>query len=299
MKTSVGYSVILNIVIVFIVIIFGTIAMCLSYYRAFKVSNAITLSVEKYEGYNKYSEIEIINKLSSLGYGSSSVKCSETRGSCSLVKSGTNSTQYSEGQMGYCVYACPGNDYVNYKITTNMLLNIPVIHDILNIPVESNTRKIYGFNDLTEPKVDNLEGTYYISTTLSESLNPKYYIHVYYILKDNGTRLVTYLDHLTENTTWEISKWKDTDFYLIKSVFSDKYMSLDVNNSNVVIWEYLDPESHLEFLWRFEKYDGYYRIINAYNGKALYGGTKNENHVYIGTSDSNDIYTWFNLERIS
>lgn len=307
MKTSIGYSVILNIVIVFIVIIFGAIAMCLSYYKAFKVSNSITLSIEKYEGYNVLAENEIIRNLSALGYGSTPVKCSNTRGSCTLVKSGENSIQYSEGQMGYCVYECQSkNNHYSYKTTTNMLLNIPVIHNILNLPVESNTRKLYGFNDLPDPlQGDEIpEGTYYIST----GLNPNRYIHVYLVGTENGTGLVTYLDHLTINTTWNFKKWKNTNRYLIKSVYTGKYVDLsgdggDLSNAKVEIWDYLNPEEdgHEDFLWYLEKQEGeYYRIINAYTGKALH--IKDEidaNTIFLDTSYGNNKSTWFKFERVN
>lgn len=309
MKASIGYSVILNIVIVFIVIIFGAIAMCLSYYKAFKVSNSITLSIEKYEGYNVLAENEIIKNLSALGYGSTPIKCSNTRGSCTLVKSGENSIQYSEGQMGYCVYECQSKDnHYNYKTTTNMLLNIPVIHDILNLPVESNSRKLYGFNDLKPPKTEDdnqiSEGVYYIAT----GLNPNRYLHVYLIGTENGTRIVTYLDHLTINTTWKISKWGDTNYYLIQSVYTGKYLNLsgdggDLSNANVEIWDLLNPDAsdHKDFLWYFEKQEGdYYRIVNAYTNKGLHiEGAVDQNSTFIDTSYDTDIVTWFKFEKIS
>ena len=309
MKTSIGYSVILNIVIVFIVIIFGAIAMCLSYYKAFKVSNSITLSIEKYEGYNVLAENEIIRNLSALGYGSTPVKCSNTRGSCTLVKSGENSIQYSEGQMGYCVYECQSkNNHYSYKTTTNMLLNIPIIHDILNLPVESNTRKLYGFNDLKPPgekEDDQLpNGTYYIAT----GLNPNRYLHLYWKGTTNGTRIVTYLDHLTENTTWKLIKWSDDKHYLIMSDYAGRYLELDgdygdLSNANVQIWDFFDPSDpiHRDFLWYLEKQEGdYYRIVNARTNKALHiVGSVDANEVYIDTSFDTGIATWFKFEKIS
>ena len=63
MKESVGYTATLNIVIVFIVIIFAIFAMALSYYKAYKVSNKIIESIEKNEGYNYLAEAEIKTKL--------------------------------------------------------------------------------------------------------------------------------------------------------------------------------------------------------------------------------------------
>ena len=198
MKTSVGYTVILNIVIIFIVIVFGVIAMCLSYYRSFKVSNVITHSIEKYEGYNYLAENEIVSKISALGYGSTSVKCPQTRSSCTLVKSGENSIQYSEGKLGYCVYECPLNDdQYYYKTTTNMLMNIPFINNILNIPVESNSRKLYGFSELSSTEQESLcvpqkGGSNYSIGDQFKCQNVderNEYSGIWYLLEDNATTI--------------------------------------------------------------------------------------------------------------
>lgn len=156
MKESIGYTATLNIVIIFITVIFAIFAMSLSYYRAYKVSNKITESIEKYEGYNYLAEAEIRTKLTSLGYNFSSVSCRQKLGECSLyspvygdnVDDSIKVSKYS-GELGYCVYACPTNktNYVKYKVTTNMMWNIPIINDVLNIPVETKTRELYGFWD--------------------------------------------------------------------------------------------------------------------------------------------------------
>lgn len=145
MKQSIGYTLSLNIAIIFIAIIFGIIFMGLSYYKAYKVGNTITSSIEKYEGYNKLAETEITSKLTNLGYNMTSINCRGVSG-CTLVNKNTTGTSYANGEHGYCVYECPDeNDYMHYKITTNMLLNIPYINSILNYPVENNTVKMYTF----------------------------------------------------------------------------------------------------------------------------------------------------------
>lgn len=189
MKESVGYTVTLNIIIMFLIIIFAFISAALIYFKSNKVGNIITDSIEKYEGYNALAESEISMKLSSVGYNVKKINCADTvksssESTCNLVKS-TNAygqfancinnikinistvervkmmldcrnkylslsssndiVQYSEGKSGYCVYLCNEGDYYYYKIRTNMMLNIPIIDQILDIPIFSNTNRLYDF----------------------------------------------------------------------------------------------------------------------------------------------------------
>jgi len=162
MKESVGYTVTLNIMIVFITIVVAFLCAALIYFKSNKVSNVITTSIEKYEGYNTSSINEINMNLSSLGYNSMSINCDSTvtdkgarriqalnnshnvdaDGLCKLV-----SNSNGQGSRGYCVYLCMENvDYYYYKIRTNMMINIPIINDLLNIPVYSNTNRLYNFD---------------------------------------------------------------------------------------------------------------------------------------------------------
>ena len=59
MKESIGYTVSLNIMIVFITIIVAFLCAALIYFKSNKVSNIITSGIEKYEGYNDTSIKEI------------------------------------------------------------------------------------------------------------------------------------------------------------------------------------------------------------------------------------------------
>ena len=191
MKQSIGYTLSLNIAITFIIIVFAFIAMALSYYRAFKVSKVITAAIEKNEGYTFDTEKEIINKLSSIGYNMTKVNCPKERNSCKLTGYGY---KYSQGQAGYCVYLCEEDGgYYRYKTTTNMMLNIPIINRITNIPVEINTNKMYGYDidrskhEQEEPETPKLcelqEGN-------SQEIGSKYVCHLdtdrtFYVLENN------------------------------------------------------------------------------------------------------------------
>lgn len=148
MKESVGYTVTLNIAIVFIVIVFAFISFALIYYKANKVNKVITNSIEKYEGYNSLSEKEILEKLNSIGYSRKSINCKKEVNNCNLMEV-SDSLFNGAGARGYCIYYCEENtNYYYYKIRTNMNLNIPIINDIVNVPVYSNTILLYNFSNL-------------------------------------------------------------------------------------------------------------------------------------------------------
>ena len=144
MKESIGFTVSLNIMIVFITVVIAFLCASLIYFKSHKVSNIITSAIEKYEGYNVNSEREINLNLSSLGYGSHNISCgpiSDTElqevENCSLEENGIN---------GYCVYKCTDNtDYYYYKIRTNMMINIPIINNVLDVPIWTTTNRLYDF----------------------------------------------------------------------------------------------------------------------------------------------------------
>lgn len=158
MKESVGYTVTLNIIIIFLVVIFTFLSATLIYFKSNKISNNITNSIEKYEGYNNLSEEEILIKLSSIGYNVNKINCSDTVKAsnknstvCNLVKNDrSKEINSAEGSNGYCVYLCDEGDYYYYKIRTNMMLNIPIINNLLNIPIFSNTNRLYDFEEILD-----------------------------------------------------------------------------------------------------------------------------------------------------
>ena len=164
MKESVGYTVTLNIMIVFIAIIVAFLCAALIYFKSNKVSNIITTAIEKYEGYNVTAINEINMNLTSIGYNKKQINCAATiedKGAksqkpaddrsprlCNLVNPGNVGSSENAGQNGYCVYECKeeNDEYYFYKIKTNMMLTIPIIHSLLDIPVYSNTNRLYSFN---------------------------------------------------------------------------------------------------------------------------------------------------------
>ena len=166
MKESIGYTVSLNIMIVFITIIVAFLCAALIYYKSNKVSNVITSGIEKYEGYDDVAIEEIGRKLTSIGYGSKAIYCdaevvdngafnSVGQHKCDLIQK-----ENSQGERGYCVYVCYEEnkfatkagkkvytgEYYYYKIRTNMMVDVPLVDDVLNIPIYSNTNRLYNFD---------------------------------------------------------------------------------------------------------------------------------------------------------
>ena len=150
MKESVGYTVTLNIVITFIIIVFAFLSAALIYFKSNKVSNVITDTIQKYEGHNSYAQNEINTKLTSIGYNRKQVDCGDYYnriGTKEKLNCVVNSL--SDGSDGYCVFVCRemynGEYYYYYKISTNLMFNVPIINDLLYIPIFSNTSRLYDF----------------------------------------------------------------------------------------------------------------------------------------------------------
>ena len=144
MKESIGYSVTIKIVIVFVIIIFAFLSAALIYFKSNKVSSMITSTIEKHSGYNDISKNEISARLTSIGYNKKKLNsCNDIEG-CKLL---------DHNEDGYCVYLCvePAGsaenceDYYYYKIKTNMMLSMPIINDVLDVPIFSNTNRLYNF----------------------------------------------------------------------------------------------------------------------------------------------------------
>ena len=145
MKESVGYTVTLNLVIVFIAIIFTFLSAALIYFKSNKVTNIVVNSLEKYEGYNSLSEKDITLNLSSIGYQSKAINCKTT------IRSGSETCNIipgMNGKKGYCIYECnESSEYYYYRVRINMMMNIPIINNILDIPIYSNTNRLYDFEN--------------------------------------------------------------------------------------------------------------------------------------------------------
>lgn len=146
MKESIGGTASLNIALAFISIVFAFLAAALSYYKAFKVNNIITNSIEKYEGYNSLSIKEINEKLSSIGYQKYNVDCSENK-----IFNGKEYSLITDDNLvnssvvsGICVYfSGVTDDSYQYGVTTYMTINLPIVSEFIKIPINTVTSETY------------------------------------------------------------------------------------------------------------------------------------------------------------
>lgn len=141
MRESIASTFLYNIIIIFIVLAFVFLAATLSYSKAFKVNSRIVNSIEKFEGYNRLSATEIDLVLQSIGYRRGPLQCKRRDGK-EAMDNITNNFQY-------CVYYYPndGNEKrYSYGIVTFMYIDIPIIRDIIKIPIYTRTDRLYRFD---------------------------------------------------------------------------------------------------------------------------------------------------------
>ena len=66
MREGIGSVFLYNMIILFIIIVFGLISATISYYKAFKVNERILSTIEKFEGHNDLAKAEIDDYLISI-----------------------------------------------------------------------------------------------------------------------------------------------------------------------------------------------------------------------------------------
>ena len=152
MREGIGSVFLYNIIIIFIVITFGFLSASLSYMKAFKVNGKIANSLEKYEGFNSFSNAEITETLSTIGYRYGESNCKKRN------HNGKEYIAVNEKLKGdteiihdYCIYEyTKGNDFKNgyftYGIVTYIYIDIPVLGGLFKIPVYSETESIFKFS---------------------------------------------------------------------------------------------------------------------------------------------------------
>lgn len=140
MKQGIGMSVTINIIAIFIVITFAFLIMTLNYYKSYKVNNYVSESIEKYEGYNDLAIKDIDKKLDILGYVRNNKNCpTRPKGYGQNLTSDTS----------YCVYEKKDSstNTKKYTVITYLNMQIPIINQVLNLPVKTTTKAIYNFSE--------------------------------------------------------------------------------------------------------------------------------------------------------
>lgn len=140
MKAATGNAMLMNIIIVFLVVVLGVLVTSITYTKAFRVKNRIVEVIENYDGdFNNYEDdirSNITTNLTNVGYRLKGTS------SCKTLSDGT--TSYKEGNdYYYCVYKYNTGRGFYYKVVTYMYLDLPVINQILNIPVYGETKVFY------------------------------------------------------------------------------------------------------------------------------------------------------------
>lgn len=153
MRESISYSFLLNTIILFIFICFAVIMGIFSYYRAFRANTIIINSIEKYEGFNCLAQEEAARKLSTLSY---STPFRANNRSDNIGELLTNSSEYNN--LGYSVIYYDLNDRnYQYGVFTYMYMDLPIINQIMRIPLYSKTKVLYEFRELTNKVPDEIK----------------------------------------------------------------------------------------------------------------------------------------------
>lgn len=151
MNQSIGNVALYNIIVVFLVITFSFLAGTISYSKAFRVNSKIINAVEEYEGYNTLSSTAIDKALGNIGYR---LTTSSNKSSC--PKRGNSDAYQKIGdKYAYCIYEFADADgYYHWGVTTYIFLDIPVVGDMIEIPIYSTSDSYYRF-PLVAPSTDD------------------------------------------------------------------------------------------------------------------------------------------------
>jgi len=146
MKKAIGGVYVYNLVIIFLLIMFGFLMASYSYSKAFRVSKSVTNIIENYSGYagtSSATQTKIDQYLNSIGYNKPTVSVN----SCPVK----NSKKADWAVSGLCIYKMnvmkdkDKNDlYVTYGVVSYMAIDLPLI-ELIKIPVYGETEKIYVF----------------------------------------------------------------------------------------------------------------------------------------------------------
>lgn len=142
MREAIGGTWIFTIVIVFIVLFSGYLAISVNYSKAFKVKNQILTIIEQKEGLDKNAQSEIETYLNGVGYAVYG-KCDKTE--TGMVQN-TNHTGYK-----YCVSKRKSGsgtlERTYYRVRVWFRLDLPIFGNLFTFPVTGETKAVYYAND--------------------------------------------------------------------------------------------------------------------------------------------------------
>ena len=147
MKESIGGSLLLNLVIIFIGLVTVFFVSILSYSKAYRVKNRIIEIIEKHEKYDSNVSLTVNPDLKNMGYNASNpTRCDNIRER--LITEKYDESILSENKnnnYNYCVYKVDNNamNGYYYVVVTFIRFEVPIIGDVLTFPVYGET-KILG-----------------------------------------------------------------------------------------------------------------------------------------------------------
>lgn len=143
MRESIGSVFLYNVIIIFLLIVFGFAGGLITYMKAYKVNSKIANAIEKFEGYNENATTEINRILGSLGYRVNDNNTCPTRTDGTLVTGADNKPDFR-----YCVYqtksATNVDPYDQYMVVTYIFIDLPFIDEIA-FSVKGKTSEIFRF----------------------------------------------------------------------------------------------------------------------------------------------------------
>ncbi len=143
MRESIGGTWIFSLVIVFIVLFTGYLAVSVNYSRAFKVKNGIISIIEQDEGHNLTAQEDITAYLNSSSYF--------VYGTCGSNEQGFGKANAQSSKYRYCISKVVNNDTTipstRYYVKVFFRLDLPVLGDILTFPITGETKAVYFAKD--------------------------------------------------------------------------------------------------------------------------------------------------------
>ena len=143
MRESIGSVFLYNVIIIFLLIVFGFAGALITYMKAYKVNSRIANAIEESEGYNENAVSEIDRVLGTLGYRvNDGAKC-PTRDDGTLLTDNVNKPNFR-----YCVYqtkdATQAEPYDQYMVVTYIFIDLPFINEIA-FPVKGKITEVFRF----------------------------------------------------------------------------------------------------------------------------------------------------------
>lgn len=158
MKESIGNAMLFYIIITFVVVLIMFFVGSLSYSKAYKVKNKIVEEIEKEETYNEAAATEIESWLAGGGTNGKGIGYRVNTGSlnntenCPIKNSALidiptdaklinqkSNYQYCVYEIATCTHGRDGRCGKYYKVVAYMYFDLPIIGDVLKIPVSGET----------------------------------------------------------------------------------------------------------------------------------------------------------------